>query len=95
MNMQHNYFTLTFASASRSNLGLKKYLIPLSAPSSVRDLARNMMMRIKGIVAVKYLAFAEDFILFHMAKYTKIQAHSRQATSSHLSAPKFSIPVLM
>lgn len=44
---------ITFASASNSSLGLKKYLIPLSAPSRVKDFARKIMIRISGIVAVK------------------------------------------
>lgn len=83
---------LTSASNNFSNLGLKKYRIPLSAPSNVRALISSIMMIKNGNVAVKYRTFAEDFILFQMAKQTSTQAHTKHATSSQRIISKSSIP---
>lgn len=59
---------LTLALFSSSHFGLKKYLIPLSAPSRLNDRIKNTTMSKNGKVAVKYRTFAEDFILFQSAK---------------------------
>lgn len=42
-----------------------------------------------------YLTFAEDLMLFQIAKYTIIHAHSKQATKSHRKLPGSSIPELI
>lgn len=86
---------LTFACLSCSQLGRKKYCNPLSAPSRVSDLPKNIIIKINGKVAVKYRTLADDLIDFHIAKYTRIQAQTRHATSSHLIAPGYSIPSLI
>lgn len=84
---------LTLASAKSSNLGLKKYRIPLSAPSRVSDLISSTNIIMNGKVAVKYLTFADDFMLFHIPKYISTHAHIRQATNSHRRISKSSIPL--
>lgn len=48
-----------------------------------------------GSVAVRYLTRADDFIDFHIEKYTMTQALIRQAASSHLNIPGSSIPELI
>lgn len=78
-----------------SQSGLKKNLKPLSAPSSVKDRPRNTMISRNGKVVVIYRTFAEDFILFQSAKYTKTQAQIKQAANSHRMPPGNSIPSLM
>lgn len=42
----------TWASPSNSHFGLKKYCIPLFAPSSVKDFAKKTIIKTNGNVAV-------------------------------------------
>lgn len=87
--------TQGFDCFNSSQSGLKKNLKPLSAPSRVRDRPRKTMISRKGSVVVMYRTFAEDFMLFHNAKYTSTQAQTKQAASSHRNTPGYSIPSLM
>lgn len=88
-------FIHMFESLSNDQLGLKKYLRPMSAPSSVRARPRKTTININGSVAVKYRALVDDFMDFHMAKYTRIQAQTRHATNSQRIRPASSIPPLI
>lgn len=87
----NTHLILTFESKSKSHLSLnRKWLSPISAPSSISDRTNITASTTNGSVAVKCSTRLDDRVLFHNLKYTTVHTTNVHATNSQRIRPNVS-----